>query len=635
MPRTFKATVALIATVGFLVLITIISLAQNHHMSSQLVELNQGISELERSMTQVARQLESGIAVSGTTSAGGDEYDEALDDPDNFLQRPQDQLVNPEAPPGGTLRRHLENDPAGFNWLVENSADVMEIQTYVHNSFARRDFEEPDNFVPELAYKVEVNDDFTEYVVHLREGVYWHTPGVDFSDPTYEWLRERQELTAEDALFYYEMARHPEVQAGHISNYVEGIEEMEELDRYTFRITWDEPVYHSLSTILLGYPLPKWLYSRDQAGEEYDEDELAAQFNNHWSNDYPVGTGPYTFEEFRAGQRVNLQLNRDYWGELPPIERVEYHIIPDPEAAWNQIFGDDIDFMPKLAPPRYASEIEDGGSRSPFERDELEYELIDAFAYRYIGWNADDPLFEDKEVRRAMTYAFDREGIIENIYHGLGTIQTGPYYHAHPATNPDIEPIEFDLDKAAEILDEAGWEQGPDGIRQKEIDGEVHRFEFTMTSYNRPDVRNWTSAYADDLRRIGVQMSTEPVDWALMQQRMEEKRFDAFTGGWALAWDINLRQIWHSSQADTPRGSNRVGFRNDEADEIIEELERTFDEEERMELLHRFHEIVHEEQPYTFFMAEEEPAVWNPRLKNVVFQQIRPQDYSLPWHIEE
>ncbi|MFB6372448.1 MAG: peptide-binding protein, partial [Bradymonadaceae bacterium] len=81
------------------------------------------------------------------------------------------------------------------------------------------------------------------------------------------------------------------------------------------------------------------------------------------------------------------------------------------------------------------------------------------------------------------------------------------------------------------------------------------------------------------------------------------------------------------------KGSNRVGFRNDRADELIEKLRKTFDRDKRIKLMHEFHKILHEQQPYTFFYAPKAVFAWQPRLKNVVFQKIRPQTYSLPWFI--
>ena len=639
MPRTFKATLALIAVLGIVLILSVIVILQSNKTNREVINLRQEMSEVSRSMTRIQSQLERGVAVSGQVGGGAataDRYAQALNDPANILRAPTDQLHHPDAVEGGTLRRRIASDPAGFNWVTENSADVRDFQHYVHNTFARPDFNNPDEYVPELAYKITVNDDWTEYIVHLREGVFWQTPNVDFSDTRYDWLREPQELTAEDAVFYYDMLRSPEVEAAHAANYVQDIESVKVIDRYTFKVTWSRSVYHSRSTVLGGYPMPKWLFSRDRDGEEFPEETIAASFNNHWSVDTPIGTGPYRFNRYDAGTRVVLEVNEDFWGQRPAIDRIEFQIIRDDDQAFARIQGGQTDFLAGLSPTLYRTEILRGGPNSPFKNGELEHEIIDAFAYFYIGWNADNPIFEDKMVRRAMTHAFNRQGIIDNVFFGLGSLQTGPYYHKHPGTKPEIEAWPFDLEVAARLLDEAGWvDSTGDGIRNKTIDGEVVPFRFTLVAYNRDEVRTWTSIFREDLRQIGVDLRNEYADWPLMQRRMEEKNFDAFTGGWGLAWEVDLYQLWHSSQADIPRGSNRVGFRNAEADELIETLRVTFDPDERLAIMHRFHEIVHEEQPYSFFYAPQQVPAWNPRLRNVVFQTIRPQTFSLPWYFQD
>ena len=115
---------------------------------------------------------------------------------------------------------------------------------------------------------------------------------------------------------------------------------------------------------------------------------------------------------------------------------------------------------------------------------------------------------------------------------------------------------------------------------------------------------------------------------------MEEREFDAFTGGWATGWDVDLFQIWHSSQADLPKGSNMVGFRNAEADEIIEKLRVTFDLAERHELARRFHRIVKDEQPYTFFYVRERYYTWWDRVRRVVFPKTRPLVRASSWWVQ-
>jgi ABC-type transport system substrate-binding protein len=134
--------------------------------------------------------------------------------------------------------------------------------------------------------------------------------------------------------------------------------------------------------------------------------------------------------------------------------------------------------------------------------------------------------------------------------------------------------------------------------------------------------------------KIGVKMNIQMVDWAVQQKKMDDKDFDAFTGGWAMPWDPDPYQVWHSSQADVPKGSNRVGFRNKEADKIIEEARVTFEPQKRHELFHRFHAIIHEEQPYSFFYAPKSVGAWRDYVKRVVFRKIKPHSDSRPWWVD-
>ena len=184
-----------------------------------------------------------------------------------------------------------------------------------------------------------------------------------------------------------------------------------------------------------------------------------------------------------------------------------------------------------------------------------------------------------------------------------------------------------DRKKAAQLLDEAGWiDRDGDGVREKIINGSVRRFEFDMLCWSSsPTFKTICSIYKEDLRKIGVLMNVQALDWAIMQKRMEDRDFDAYTGAWALAYESDPYQIWHSSQADVPKSSNMVSFRNAEADRIIEKARETFDLEERKRLFHRFHEILYEEQPYTFFYTWTVPlAYWN-HVRHLTVRSFRPQ----------
>lgn len=643
MPRTFKATVILIITICVLAVVTLINLFQTNSAQRTVLDLKKQVDALNATSERILKRLDDGVAIqnSGSTysNAGSSDvkYTAALSDPDNILVAAEDLKVPPDAKMGGTLRNFLSDTPKGYNWLTENSADVSSIRAMVHNYFARRDFSNPDHWVPDLAYKVTASPDFLTYTISIREGVYWQTPnGVDFSDPKNAWLKEPHELTSEDCVFYFDLIQNPQVEAGALKSYYEDMEKAEVIDRYTFKVTWKRKIYNSLESTATGYPMPKWLYSKDETGADLAPETLGLKFNSHWAAKYAIGTGPYRLVESRAGERVVLERNPQYFGDRYPIERIEYAIVKDQEASYLKLKADEIDVLPNLPPNRYKSEILDAKPDSaPFNNGDLNHKVIDVFAFRYLGWNMDGKFFSDKKVRLAMTHAFNRKGIIDNVLYGLGTVQTGPFYYKQPVTDPTVTPYVFDLDKAKALLDEAGWtDSDGDGIRDKMIDGEKTDFKFNVTSYDSPTVRSWLSIYKEDLRKIGIVMTPQPVDWPTMQKKMDEKTFDAFTGGWQLSWSDDPYQIWHSSQADVPKGSNRVGFRNKRADEIIEQLRVEFDEAKRLELYHEFHRLLHEEQPYTFFYAPQNVVAWQPRVKNFIINTTAPQLYSLPWWID-
>ncbi len=637
MPRTFKATIALIVTLIALALLTIFNVVQTNSAQEDVIQLRKKLDSLTETNSEILQQLKRGVTVSGQAgnSNAGDMYAKALNDPDNILSAPSQPLFPPDAKQGGTLRRHMGNTPKGFNWLTENGADVQELATYAHNGFAKRDLTNPDKWVGDLAYKITESPDHKVYTIYLRHGVYWQVPNVDLSDPKHKWLKDPHELTAKDAVFYFDMIKNPQVQAGAVKSYFKDMDHAEVVDKYTFKVIWKKKVQQSEEATIGGIPLPSWLYTKNEDGSPIPKATLGTQFNNHWASRYPVGTGPYKITDIEKDKQIVLTRNEDYFGKKPPIKKIVYQIIKDPNTAYRELQGNQLD-MTTLPPPKYKSDILDAGPDSPFKTGKLKYKIVTEPAYYYLGWNMDKPMFSDKRVRQAMTHALNRDSIIKNVLQGLGRKSTGPFLPGQSVNNPNVKPYKFDLDQARKLLAAAGWkDSNGDGVLDKMIDGQRKDFKFTMLAYDKPTTRSWLAVYKEDLRKIGVIMTPSFVDWSLMQKKMDQREFDGFTGGWGLGWSHDPYQLWHSSQADVPKGSNRVGFRNKRADEIIEKLRVTFDKQERTKLLREFHMILHEEQPYTFFYQPKAVIAWQPKLQHVVFQQIRPISLSLPWWIKQ
>jgi ABC-type transport system substrate-binding protein len=470
--------------------------------------------------------------------------------------------------------------------------------------------------------------------------VKWHSvSGVDLSSPRHAWLNKEHELTAHDFVFFLDMLMHPDVQNGFIKSYYSELASWKALDDYTLEIKWSKTQAHNIEFSMIS-PLPKFLYAYAEDGTPIPGNALGLTFNNHWYNNKGlVGTGPYRFAEYTPGVQMRLERNEDYFGELPAIKSVRFPIYTDRTQTVLKLRSGELSFG-QLRAGQYREEVlqyqdmpEDKRPKdSPFLNGQIKCDVVDQPVFYYLGWNADNPLFSDKRVRRAMTLALNRSEIVTKVFSGLGKVSRGPFLETTPHLAPEIQPLPYDLKQASALLQEAGWaDANGDGLLEKSLGGKITPFEFTLLIYG--SAPEWTSAaniFKEDLLSIGVKMNIDAADWSLMQKRMAEKKFDAFTGAWALSWVTDPHQIWHSSQADVPKGSNRVGFRNAKADAIIDELRITLDLDKRTELYRDFHRIIHDEQPYSFVYNPKLPYCYR-GLEAVVYSKVRPVANIHPW----
>lgn len=645
MERSLVTSLALAASTTIFAVVLLFHSWQMHHTQTHILESTRTTENLQRTVARLQYQLETGgfaVAAASDGQAAGTQRGigfsasewESLLAPGNLLQPSTLPARVPGAQEGGTLRQTFITDIPGLNPLTQNAADVSELYAYVAEGIATQQFDDPDRWIPALAHRVEVNAENTQYRIFLKEGVLWHRPSVDDQDPRYEWMNEPRYLTADDFAFAIELIQNPQVDAAFLRNYYEDLESFEVINDHEFVMTWKEPLFHSLTFTLGLSPLPRWLYGADQEGVLYDDSEVGRQFNSHWYNQRAIGTGPYRFVSWEPGGKIRLERFDQYHGERPAIERKEFQVISDATARLNNLRSGDVDYV-RLLPTQYRNEIQQGGTSNFQEGGNLRYDTFQGPSYFYLGWNSERPQFRDRRVRLAMTHAFDRQGLLDRNMHGLGRVVSGPFLMDSQDYNQALEPWPYDLERASELLTEAGWvDADGDGVRERMVDGAQVKFEFRILVYgHRPEFIAAMESFRNDLASIGVRMEIQPVEWAIMVERMTEKDFDAFTGGWSLSWFTDLYQIWHSSQADEPRGSNRVGFRHTEADALIEDVRRLFDPDERRARFHRFHEIVHEEQPYTFWYSPLDIGAWNERVEAVEFNPLRPPDHTGRWWI--
>ncbi len=517
-----------------------------------------------------------------------------------LLTGPPQVTAEQEAPVDGDwLISHLSAEPATLNPITATDAYASNIDEYIYESLLKRD-EKTMELVPVLAEGWEISDDHLQYLFHLKKNIRW---------------QDGQPFTAQDILFSFERIKDPKVDAAHLRNYYQDIERLEIIDDYTVRYHYRIPYFKALE-FCGGIPIvPAHLFK--------DSDN----FNQHPIGRQPVGTGPYRLLHWETGKEIVLTRNEAYWGEKPHLNRIVFKIITDSTVALQVLKQGGMDFM-GLRPIQWVRQTQTKRFDENFQK--LKYPLP---SYSYIGWNTRRPMFADRRVRLAMTLLLDREMILKKVLFGLGTVVSGTFYINSPEYDHNLKPHPYDPKAAVELLKAAGWEDHDgDGVVDRE--GVPFAFEFLISAGSKFGEQIAT-ILQENLKGVGIKTAIRKLEWAVFVQRIEDHNFDACTMGWSLGWDTDPYQLWHSSQAD--KGSNFVGFQNEEADRLIEAARQEFDPLKRRQMYYRFSEILYEEQPYTFLFTTDALVAVARRFQNVIVYPmgLTPRQWWVPKDLQK
>ena len=448
-------------------------------------------------------------------------------------------------------------DASFLNPILSQDSASSEINSFVFNGLIKYD-RDLQGFVGVLAesWKVE-NGSEPVITFYLRKGVLWH---------------DGKEFTAEDVKFTYDKIMDEKTNTVRRSDY-ELVKTAEVLDPYTFRVTYKQPFSPGLATWGMGI-IPKHLLEK--------EDINTTQFNRR-----PLGTGPFRFIEWVSDEKIVVEANPKYFEGRPNLDRIIYRVIPEPSLSEMELLTQGVDYYSVF--PHQLRRMKEVSFLKMYSQPTL--------SYTYIGYNLKNPLFQDKRVRQALTYATNREEIVQYVLYGLGTVATGPFPNHLWYANPKVKPIPYDPQKARQLLAEAGWKDtNGDGILDK--DGKPFLFRLITNSGN--EIRKDVGVLVQrQLREVGIDVKFELYEWSVfLKNFINAKAFDACILGWGLSPDPDDYQIWHSSQIE--KGFNFVSYKNSEVDLLWEEGRREYDVEKRKKIYWRIHELMAEDQPYTF-----------------------------------
>jgi peptide/nickel transport system substrate-binding protein len=540
---------------------------------------------------------------------------------ENFANK---EFYDPNAVDGGHMIIPIVSVSKNMNSIINHEAFVSRLWGLTTCSLAARNYEKPEVFQPKLAESWELSDDKMIYTVNLRKGIMWH----DFKDPVTGKVWQNVEVTADDFKFYVDVVKNKDVDCAPLRTYFKDLEKIEILSRYKFKVYWNKKYILSEPITLGLIPLPRHLY------HAYDETFDGKKFNDDFQrNKIIVGCGPYRFVQWDAGQRIFLSKNDAYFGNkygaAPSISEIIFEIIKHPSTQYQALLSDDIDQMTLTADQWVnRTDIPEFDPKSPeFKIRKFKYL---SRSYSYIGYNLKNPLFEDKEVRQALTHLVDREKILKIVFNGLGHITTGNFFIDSPYYDKNVKPYPFSIKEAVKLLKKAGWtDTDGDGI----LDKNGEKFEFTVLTISNSTIQEkMFPIIKEDMKKAGIIMNINKVEWSVYVQRLEKKDFDVVSLLWALPFESDPTQVWHSSMADVAGSSNHIGFKNKKADELIEKIRTCFDFKERVKLCHEFHRLLHKEQPYTFLFSSDALVAINKKYRNVrLFKEIATIPEEIMW----
>ncbi|GAK02140.1 oligopeptide ABC transporter, periplasmic oligopeptide-binding protein OppA [Geomicrobium sp. JCM 19037] len=444
---------------------------------------------------------------------------------------------------GGDAVLAMGSDAVDLDPHGSNDTSSSHIRTNIYERLVMHD--ENTELQPHLAEEFEQIDDLT-WEFKLVEGVTFHNG---------------EEFTADDVKATLERAVAPETANPRVFLY-EMIEDVEVVDDYTVHITTEYPFA----------PLPAHL-AHDGGGmmsavaiEEEENGERNLDID-------PIGTGPFELDNWDQGNEVVLSNYADYWGGSVPLDSATYSVVSEQLTRIGMLetneahIADDVD-------PTNAGTLEtmDGVSLSTVESLRLDY----------LGMNNEVEPFDNVDVRRAITKAIDKSTIIEGIFQGYGTEAVGPVNPLVNGYSDGIEPLEYDLEEAQSIMDEAGYEDG---------------FSVSLWYEEGDQVSNQLAVVIQDqLSEINIDVDLQTVEWGSLLDATANGEHDMVLLGWTTVTadaDYALYSVFHS---DMHGGSgNRTFYTNEDVNELLEEGRRSTDEDERMDIYKEAQQIIIDE----------------------------------------
>ena len=431
------------------------------------------------------------------------------------------------------------------------------------------DWDSQGKLVPGLAESWSVSDDHKVYTIKLR-------PNLTFSDGS--------PLTAEDVAFTLTVLHDPKYDgdtditlaniaggADYKAGKADSVSGLKVIDPLTLQVTTTQPGATTLAKI--GGPV----LSKAWYGKNYQRGNLDYL---RTLNGKPLGNGPYVYDKYIPGQEIRFHANTRFYRGTPPVPRFIYRVT-NPSTNFQLFQTGETDYDAFTSRPDDIEQLRMLGFAN--------INLYGSSDYSKVEFNLHRPALQDAKVRQALIYGLDRQKLIDVVYQGYGKVAIEPIAPISWAWNANgVNPYQYNPARANQLLDEAGWKKGPDGIRVKA----GKRLELTLLVSKKVLNDALIPIAKENWQQIGVLLKPQVVDFnALMSQRK--------AGNYDLAsFSTSTLNDPHDGVWDFySKEATESGYNNPKVDALINQGNTELDPEKRKPIYNRLYQVLAEDPP--------------------------------------
>jgi len=531
---------------------------------------------------------------------------------------------------GSVYRSSIESDVPSLDPINIGDTSSHDVAYNIYNGLVtyrakvKNKGEKLTDIVPDLAEKWTVSKDAKTYTFDIRKGVKFHNG---------------RELTAEDIKYNLERLANPKNASKGLWTLkalpIKGAEQfatdaknskkdlhlegVKVLNPYKIEITLDKAIPFALNVFAMSY----YFIAPKEEVEKWGKD-----FSFH-----PVGTGPFKFKEWKKGKIITLVKNQDYFEKgLPYLDKIDYEIIPTNIIRLGRFENGELEHIDNASIPssRFESIINDP-RWNPLGADRIRtIETIEDpsktlimkkpnLSTEYLGMDTKSELFNDKNVRKAINFAIDKQKIVDRVYNGRRVIAKGVLPKGFPGFDEKrAVPYPYDPDKALALLKKAGWKDSDnDGF----LDKNGKKFTVSLWFNQREELSALCSSVQADLNDIGIDVDTRALQWAPYVDKIRKNEAIFYRFGWMADYPDPDNFLWTLFSSDNIGSDNSTRYSNPKVDSLLNQARSITDWDKRVSLYRQAENIVIDDAPWVFLDNEVSYKIVQDYVKG---QQIHP-----------